>query len=165
MVLQLTNITAFCREVPPISFHIGCNLGYSPHSVLIMFLDLFIYFCLCTNWVENIIIWKECDMFLSELWRQLLSDIYSFVPFLHAIWCWLFRYIFDLSKREADELRSIQKMDLVNWYKTYLQQSSPKCRRLAVRVWGDATKTLKVKPVIKDVADFKMSCNYYTSLC
>ncbi|PON37676.1 S-ribosylhomocysteinase (LuxS) [Parasponia andersonii] len=81
------------------------------------------------------------------------------------------RYIFDLSKREAEELGRIQKSDVINWYKTYLQQSSPKCRRLAIRVWGCNTNLKEVemrsKPeqVIKDVAAFKMSSVFYPSIC
>lgn len=84
---------------------------------------------------------------------------------------WIFRYIFDLSKKEAEELESIQKNDVINWYKTYLQQSSPKCRRLAVRVWGRNTdlKEAETRPepeqVIKDLVAFKMSSRFYPSIC
>ncbi|KAK0597364.1 hypothetical protein LWI29_024553 [Acer saccharum] len=46
------------------------------------------------------------------------------------------RYMFDQSQKEAEDLKSLNKSDIINWYKTYLQQSSPKCRRLAIRVWG-----------------------------
>lgn len=78
-----------------------------------------------------------------------------------------------MSKREAEELKSIGKVDIVNWYKTYLQQASPKCRRIAIRVWGCNTDLKEVESrkdsceVIKDVdvEAFKMSCNYYPSLC
>ncbi|XVE58917.1 hypothetical protein DITRI_Ditri05aG0001400 [Diplodiscus trichospermus] len=81
------------------------------------------------------------------------------------------RYIFDLSKREAEELKGIQKEDIMEWYRRYLQQASPKCRRLAVRVWGCNTDIKEAEgktdscQFIKDVADFKMSCDYYPSLC
>ncbi|KAM6578444.1 hypothetical protein CsatB_030281 [Cannabis sativa] len=81
------------------------------------------------------------------------------------------RYIFDLSKKEADELGNIQKSDVINWYKTYLQQSSPKCRRLAIRVWGcntdlkEAKKRSKPEQVIEDAAAFKMSSKFYPSIC
>lgn len=83
------------------------------------------------------------------------------------------RYMFDLSKAEAEELRSIQKADIVNWYKTYLQEPSPKCRKLAVRVWGcntdinegeSGTDCLQQQH-IKDLAAVKMSSKYYPSLC
>ncbi|PRQ56277.1 hypothetical protein RchiOBHm_Chr1g0334011 [Rosa chinensis] len=40
------------------------------------------------------------------------------------------KYMSDYTKQEAERLRSIQKDDVMNWYKTNLQQSSPKCRRL-----------------------------------
>ncbi|KAH9668344.1 nardilysin-like [Citrus sinensis] len=41
------------------------------------------------------------------------------------------RYMFDQSQKEAEDLKSIKKNDVISWYKTYLQQWSPKCRRLA----------------------------------
>ncbi|XP_040991889.1 nardilysin-like [Juglans microcarpa x Juglans regia] len=81
------------------------------------------------------------------------------------------RYMFDLSKKEAEELNSIHKTDVINWYKMYLQQSSPKCRRLAVRVWGcntdmkEAEMQHKSVQVIKDVTAFKMSSKFYPSIC
>ncbi|KAK1390563.1 hypothetical protein POM88_018741 [Heracleum sosnowskyi] len=43
-------------------------------------------------------------------------------------------YVFYLSEKEATELESIRKSDVVNWYKTYLRQPSPKCQRLVVRL-------------------------------
>lgn len=78
--------------------------------------------------------------------------------------------MFDYAKKEAEELKSIQKEDVINWYKTYLQQSSPKCRRLAIRVWGCNTdlKEAEAQPesvkVIKDLAAFKMSSEFYPSI-
>jgi len=81
------------------------------------------------------------------------------------------RYIFDLSKKEAEELTGIHKIDVINWYKMYLQQSSPKCRRLAVRVWGcntdmkAAETSDKSVQVIEDVTAFKMSSKFYPSIC
>ncbi|KAM1341394.1 hypothetical protein ACFX2F_005852 [Malus domestica] len=80
------------------------------------------------------------------------------------------RYMFDLSKREAEELSSIHKKDVINWYKMYLQQSSPKCRRLAIRVWGCNTnpKEAEAQPksiqAIEDPATFKKSSKFYPSL-
>ncbi|KAM1995522.1 hypothetical protein ACFX15_028559 [Malus domestica] len=81
------------------------------------------------------------------------------------------RYMFDQSKREAEELGSIQKKDVIDWYKTYLQQSSPKCRRLAIRVWGCNTDPREAEPqpksiqAIEDPATFKKSSKFYPSLC
>ncbi|XP_028768838.1 LOW QUALITY PROTEIN: nardilysin-like [Neltuma alba] len=81
------------------------------------------------------------------------------------------RYIFDLSKKEAEELRSITKKDVVDWYKTYLKQSSPNCRRLVIRVWGcntdlkDAEAVPKNVQVIGDPEAFKMSSKFYPSVC
>lgn len=76
--------------------------------------------------------------------------------------------MFNYSKKAAEELRSIKKEDVIIFYKTYLQQSSPKCRRLATRVWGcntnfkkaDAARPESVQ-VIEDVAAFKMSSKFY----
>ncbi|XP_057953275.1 nardilysin-like isoform X2 [Malania oleifera] len=81
------------------------------------------------------------------------------------------RYIFDLSKREAEELKSIQKSDVIDWYKTYLRHPSPKCRRLTVRVWGcnsdlqEAEIELKSVQVITDLAAFKASSKFYPIIC
>lgn len=83
----------------------------------------------------------------------------------------IYRYMFDYANKEAEELKSIQKEDVINWYKTYLRQSSPKCRRLAIRVWGCNTdlKEAEAQPesvkVIKDLAAFKMSSEFYPSIC
>ncbi|KAK2652999.1 hypothetical protein Ddye_012855 [Dipteronia dyeriana] len=81
------------------------------------------------------------------------------------------RYMFDQSQKEVEDLKSLKKSDIINWYKTYLQQSSPKCRRLAVRVWGCNTDLKegethpKSAQVIEDLAGFKMSSEFYPSLC
>ncbi|KAJ1422925.1 Peptidase M16, C-terminal [Sesbania bispinosa] len=81
------------------------------------------------------------------------------------------RYIFDMSKKEAEELRNISKHDVVEWYKTYFKMSSPKCRRLLVRVWGcntdlkDAEALPKSVQVITDPAAFKMQSKFYPSFC
>ncbi|KAK8601376.1 hypothetical protein V6N13_058910 [Hibiscus sabdariffa] len=95
----------------------------------------------------------------NRLWNQIVDN----------------RYMFDMSKREAEELKSIQKMDVVKWYKEYLREPSPKCRKLAVRVWGcntnleeGANKTESLQQQqqhIKDLAAFKESSDYYPSLC
>ncbi|KAH9668346.1 nardilysin-like [Citrus sinensis] len=81
------------------------------------------------------------------------------------------RYMFDQSQKEAEDLKSIKKNDVISWYKTYLQQWSPKCRRLAVRVWGcntnikESEKHSKSALVIKDLTAFKLSSEFYQSLC
>ena len=81
------------------------------------------------------------------------------------------KYMFDYTKQEAEQLRSIQKEDVIEWYKTYMQQSSPKCRKLAIRVWGCNTdlKEAEARPesvkVIEDIAAFKMSSESYPSIC
>lgn len=81
------------------------------------------------------------------------------------------RYMFDFSHKEAEELRSIEKKDVIEWYKTYFRESSPKCRRLAVRVWGCNTdmKETQTEPksmqVIADAVAFKSTSKFYPSLC
>ncbi|KAG8371574.1 hypothetical protein BUALT_Bualt13G0102100 [Buddleja alternifolia] len=69
--------------------------------------------------------------------------------------------MFDLSKKEAEELSGIHKRDIIDWYKTYLRQPSSKCRRLAIRVWGcntdmkDADAQATPLQVIKDLQGFQ----------
>ncbi|CAN1266237.1 At1g06900 [Linum perenne] len=81
------------------------------------------------------------------------------------------RYVFDFSLKEAEELKKITKSDVIDWCRTYLLQSSPKCRRLAVRVWGCEAdwKELEKRPdseqPIKDLSAFKTSIDCYPSLC
>lgn len=79
--------------------------------------------------------------------------------------------MFDLSEKEAEELKSIRKSDLIEWYRTYLKQPFPKCRRLAVRVWGcntqrkDTDAGVEPAKVIKDPTAFKKSSEFYPSFC
>ncbi|KAL7152177.1 hypothetical protein ABFS83_04G079600 [Erythranthe nasuta] len=81
------------------------------------------------------------------------------------------RYMFDMSEKEAEELKDIKKEDIIEWYRTYLRQPSPKCRRLAIRVWGcntnwqDADAQVASTHVINDLAGFKKSSEFYPSLC
>ncbi|KAF8408353.1 hypothetical protein HHK36_007502 [Tetracentron sinense] len=65
-------------------------------------------------------------------------------------------------EKEAEELRSIRKSDIVDWYNTYLRPPSPRCWRLALRVWGcntdmkgDETRSKYVK-VIEDLATLQI---------
>ncbi|KAF2589374.1 hypothetical protein F2Q70_00038058 [Brassica cretica] len=91
----------------------------------------------------------------NELWSQIVDK----------------RYMFDYSQKEAEELRSIEKKDVMKWYKTYFKESSPKSRRLAVRVWGCDTnmKETQTDPksvqVIADAVAFKSTSKFYPSLC
>ncbi|CDY54887.1 BnaA10g27980D [Brassica napus] len=91
----------------------------------------------------------------NDLWSQIVDK----------------RYMFDFSHKEAEELRSIEKKDVIEWYKTYFRESSPKCRRLAVRVWGCNTdmKETQTEPksmqVIADAVAFKSTSKFYPSLC
>lgn len=95
------------------------------------------------------------------------DGLYDMIKFIIMI----FRYIFDISKKEAEELRNINKHDVIEWYKTYFKQSSPKCRRLLIRLWGcntqfkDAEALPESVQVITDPAAFKMSSKFYPSVC
>lgn len=80
--------------------------------------------------------------------------------------------MFVYSHKEAEELRSIEKKDVISWYTTYFRESSPKCRRLAVRVWGcdtnmkeTQTDPKSVQQVIADAVAFKSTSQFYPSLC
>jgi nardilysin len=81
------------------------------------------------------------------------------------------RYMFDMSEKEAEELKSIEKHDVLKWYDTYLVKSSVKCRRLAVRVWGCNTNQKDSGPpattalTINDLASFKSSAKFYPAYC
>ncbi|KAJ4866861.1 Insulinase (Peptidase family M16) family protein [Raphanus sativus] len=91
----------------------------------------------------------------NELWSQIVDK----------------RYMFDYSQKEAEELRSIEKKDVISWYRTYFKESSPKSRRLAVRVWGCNTNMKETQTdtksvqVIADAVAFKSTSKFYPSLC
>ncbi|EPS63741.1 hypothetical protein M569_11043, partial [Genlisea aurea] len=76
------------------------------------------------------------------------------------------RYMFDLSAKEAEALQDVKKEDVIEWYNSYLRQPSPKCRRLAIRVWGCNTGDVFMKKrvtasSIGDVEAFKDSAEFY----
>ncbi|KAJ6798968.1 nardilysin-like isoform X2 [Iris pallida] len=83
------------------------------------------------------------------------------------------RYLFDMTKVEAEELKTISKNDVINWYNTYLRSPSPKCRKLAIYVWGCNTNMHKEAQtpekfsgnVIENIESFKKSSDFYPSLC
>ncbi|XP_020086086.1 nardilysin-like isoform X2 [Ananas comosus] len=82
------------------------------------------------------------------------------------------RYLFNMLKLEAEELRTIQKSDVISWYNTYIKLTSPKCRQLAIHLWGsntDINESTKMQEkswkVVEDIHSFKISSGYYSSLC
>uniref|UniRef100_A0A0A8YNV5 Coenzyme PQQ synthesis protein F-like C-terminal lobe domain-containing protein n=1 Tax=Arundo donax TaxID=35708 RepID=A0A0A8YNV5_ARUDO len=82
------------------------------------------------------------------------------------------RYMFDMSKLEAEELRTVRKDDVITWYNTYIRSSSPKRRRLAVHVYGcnsDIAEAAKLQEqswtTIDDVKSLKVSSQFHSSLC
>lgn len=73
---------------------------------------------------------------------------------------------------EVEELKTIEKSDVIGWYQTYLRPDSLKCRRLSVHLWGcntnftsETESEFKFGNVIEDLASFKISAKYYPSLC
>lgn len=83
------------------------------------------------------------------------------------------RYLFDMQKIEAEELRTIEKKDVIDLYNTYFRPQSPKCRRFTVHVRGcsidSADDLAKMQNnswiIIDDVNSFKQSSEFYSSLC
>ncbi|KAF6166491.1 hypothetical protein GIB67_038228 [Kingdonia uniflora] len=94
---------------------------------------------------------QSCES--SYLWRQNLGKRYFF-----KMW-------------EKEELKSISKSDVIDWYNTYLKPTSQKCQRLATHVWVskasimedemplDSVKTIEV------IRRFKMLWEFYPSFC
>ncbi|KAG0487975.1 hypothetical protein HPP92_006786 [Vanilla planifolia] len=82
------------------------------------------------------------------------------------------RYLFGMPKLEAEELKTITKVDVMDWYKTYLRTESSKCRQLAIHVWGsnfnleEETKmAVQFGTVVGNIQSFKSSSKFYPSLC
>ncbi|ERN04132.1 hypothetical protein AMTR_s00077p00061270 [Amborella trichopoda] len=69
------------------------------------------------------------------------------------------RYLFNMSKMEAEELKRIEKEDVIEWYNAYFKGESEKCCRLAIHVWGCTTN------MEEDLEAFKLSSKFYPSLC
>lgn len=79
--------------------------------------------------------------------------------------------MFDLSQKEAQEVIKLEKDDVIDWYKAYLQLPSPQCRRLAIRLWGCDTDFIEAQTEaadvqsIKDLTAFKDASQFYPSIC
>lgn len=85
---------------------------------------------------------------------------------------WTCRYMFDMAKLEAEELKTVHKADVIAWYNTYIRSSAPKRRRLAIHVYGcnsDITEAAKLQEqswiIIDDIESLKASSQFYSSLC
>ncbi|MCO5583223.1 hypothetical protein L7F22_037131 [Adiantum nelumboides] len=115
------------------------------------------------NYVEALVEIKlESDHHLTEetdrLWLQITEK----------------RYLFDIHKEEAEELRSMTKIDIMNWYNNYLAPTSSSLRKLTVCVWGSnargeqgLNKTSKhgKDVLIESVPEFKSKSEYFPALC
>ncbi|KAJ9698882.1 hypothetical protein PVL29_007786 [Vitis rotundifolia] len=116
---------------------------------------------------------ESFEQYRNGLLAKLLEKDTSLTYETNRIWGQIVdkRYMFDMSVKEAEELRSICKSDIIDWYRTYLLQSSPNCRRLAVRVWGCNTDLKEAEAqsqsvqVIEDLTVFKTSSEFYPSIC
>ncbi|KAG9154982.1 hypothetical protein Leryth_012165 [Lithospermum erythrorhizon] len=81
------------------------------------------------------------------------------------------RYMFNMSEKEAEELKGIGKKDIIEWYRTYLRKPSPQCRRLGIRLWGCNTDLeglateSKSTQVTDDLQAFKKTSEFYPSYC
>eukprot|EP00250_Pteridium_aquilinum_P001882 c12089_g1_i1 orf=386-3718(-) len=87
------------------------------------------------------------------------------------------RYLFDINNREAEELKSITKADVINWYKKYLTPTSSSLRKLTICVWGSNARAEKgTKKGVKagasgkvvridNISEFKGKSEYFPALC
>ncbi|KAJ3699601.1 hypothetical protein LUZ61_003306 [Rhynchospora tenuis] len=83
------------------------------------------------------------------------------------------RYLFDMQKIEAEELRTIEKKDVIDLYNTYFRPQSPTCKRFAVHVQGCSVHSAddlakmqeKSWKTIGNVESFKQTSEFYSSLC
>ncbi|XP_075515400.1 nardilysin-like [Primulina tabacum] len=114
---------------------------------------------------------KTFENYKNGLMGKLLEKDPSLLHETNRFWGQIVdkRYMFDLSKKEAEELNGIQKKDMMDWYRTYLRQPSPKCRRLVIRVWGCnadlSNAQVTSAQVIGDLAEFKKNSEFYPSFC
>ncbi|KAL3653227.1 hypothetical protein CASFOL_002908 [Castilleja foliolosa] len=129
------------------------------------------------NGLEEMLEGLDHDSF--ENYRNgLIATFLEKVPSLscqtHSFWGQIVnkRYMFDLSKKEVEVLKVIEKGEIIDWYRTYLRQPSPKCRRLALRVWGCETdlkdadaQAVATGQAITDLEGFKKSSEFYPSFC
>ncbi|KAF6164746.1 hypothetical protein GIB67_040998 [Kingdonia uniflora] len=96
---------------------------------------------------------QSCEA--SYLWSQISSK----------------RYCFKMWEKEAEEVKTISKSDVIDWYNTYPKPTSQKCRRLAIHLWGSNTNimeeeaSMKSAKTIEDIRNFKMSSEFYPSIC
>jgi nardilysin len=82
------------------------------------------------------------------------------------------RYNYGIAQAEAEELKTIQKRDVIDLYNTYIKPKSHKCRQLAIHVWGcntDVADVAKMQQgswkVIDDIDSLKRSSEFYSCLC
>ncbi|KAH9309723.1 hypothetical protein KI387_037634, partial [Taxus chinensis] len=108
---------------------------------------------------------KEFQNYKSSLQEKKLEKDPSLIDETNRHWNQIVekRYLFEMHKLEADELKNIQKSDIIDWYNSYLNTSSSTCRRLCISVWGcntheleDAAESAQFGDVIDDVPAMKL---------
>ena len=117
--------------------------------------------------------WKRSQLWYADQKNSLILLLTWSTLRLICWFCLTIRYLFDMSKLEAEELKHIEKSDVINWYNTYLRLPSPKCRQLAIHVWGCNTEMKMEEGEMearfgKNIEDFmtlKKSADFYPSLC
>ncbi|KAL4365106.1 hypothetical protein AHAS_Ahas07G0072900 [Arachis hypogaea] len=146
------------------------QLGYVVECSLRLTYSVFGFcFCVQSSEYDPIYVQDRIDNFIDGVEEMLDGlDDDSFENYKSGLLILDKRYIFDISKKEAEELKNIiSKQDVVEGYRTYFRQSSPKCQRLLTRLWGCNTKfeddvaLPETVQAIKYPASFKMSSEFY----
>ena len=66
-------------------------------------------------------------------------------------------YLFEMLKLKEDQLTSIQKSDVIDWYNSFLNENSLNFHKLCIHVWGcnahkdDVVESTKLGNVIDDI--------------
>eukprot|EP00249_Psilotum_nudum_P016776 c25983_g1_i2 orf=79-3465(+) len=124
---------------------------------------------------------KEFDNYVDALISEIIEDDNSLAEETNRYWTEIVdrRYMFDIEKLEAAELRRIKKRDFIVWYNTYLNAKSPNRRKLAIFVWGSNARAQKGLEdvgistkgasesvnVVDDLSILKIGNEYYNPLC
>ena len=87
----------------------------------------------------------------------MIFNIYVHNVIRNIYYILLITYLFEMLKLEADELTSIHKYDVIDWYNSFLNETSLKYCRLCIHVWGcnghkdDVANSTKLGNVIHDI--------------
>ena len=93
----------------------------------------------------ELVLWFWCDAshkarntfnVSAALLEKLIFNIYVHNLINNINYILLIRYLFEMMKLEVDELTNVQKYNVIDWYNSFLNPISLKCRRLCIHVWG-----------------------------